>query len=67
MLAHLVSMPDTGTLADLFTQRLKELEQAEAQALANLNAIIGSKQECQYWLSRMKGGNDAKVQSSTRH
>lgn len=31
--------------------RLAELEKARQQTLANLNAIIGAIQECNYWLA----------------
>lgn len=32
-------------------ERLEKLEQAKQQTLANLNAIMGGIQECNYWLS----------------
>lgn len=33
-------------------ERLKQLEEAKANAIANANAIAGAIQECQYWIDK---------------
>ena len=47
-LAHLLNM----TELDL-KERLKALEAQRRQMEANLNAIAGAMQECQYWLQKI--------------
>ena len=38
---------------EAFKKRLKELEVAKDQGIANVNAIAGAIQECQFWISTM--------------
>jgi len=36
---------------ELINQRLLELEKLKLEAYANLNAVVGAIQDCQYWLN----------------
>ena len=41
---------------ELLEARLKEIEQALQQILANYNALEGAKQECIAWLKKLEDG-----------
>lgn len=38
---------------DKFKDRLKKLEEAKLQAMAQLNALAGAIQECEYWITML--------------
>ena len=37
---------------EVFAERLLALQQSEKEAWANLNALIGARMECEYWLDQ---------------
>jgi hypothetical protein len=39
---------------DKLKERLVKLEEARNQAVAQINAIIGSMEECRYWISQLE-------------
>jgi hypothetical protein len=47
---------------DSVTARKNELEQQRLQFLANLNAVAGAMQDCDYWLAQLEEEERQKAQ-----
>ena len=46
---------------DTLNMRLQEIEKAIEQAMANINMLLGGKQELKYWLSKLPVDNNETV------
>ena len=47
--------------SETLVARLEELKQMERQLMANLNAVSGAQQECQYWLELLSKPAESKA------
>lgn len=47
------SHKETAMKREIIEKRLKELEKAIEQSIANLNMLMGGKEECMYWLKQL--------------